>query len=137
MQSGGFAWVWMPSEKAFVSSAIQGIVIAMVFAFIVLLLATKNLVQASVSLLCVSIIIVWVVGIMVMKGWQLGVSESISVVILIGFSVDYVIHLSADYMHSSFQSRHDKIQQAYQEMGISILSGSITTFGSGAFLFGG
>ena len=26
MQSGGFAWVWMPSEKAFVSSAIQGIV---------------------------------------------------------------------------------------------------------------
>lgn len=137
MQSGGFAWVWMPSEKAFVSSAIQGIVIAMVFAFIVLLLATKNLVQASVSLLCVAIIIVWVVGIMVMKGWQLGVSESISVVILIGFSVDYVIHLSADYMHSSFQSRHDKIQQAYQEMGISILSGSITTFGSGAFLFGG
>ena len=137
MQSGGFAWVWMPSEKAFVSSAIQGIVIAMVFALIVLLLATKNLVQASVSLLCVAIIIVWVVGIMVMKGWQLGVSESISVVILIGFSVDYVIHLSADYMHSSFQSRHDKIQQAYQEMGISILSGSITTFGSGAFLFGG
>ena len=129
--------MWMPSEKAFVSSAIQGIVIAMVFAFIVLLLATKNLVQASVSLLCVAIIIVWVVGIMVMKGWQLGVSESISVVILIGFSVDYVIHLSADYMHSSFQSRHDKIQQAYQEMGISILSGSITTFGSGAFLFGG
>lgn len=72
-----------------------------------------------------------------MKGWQLGVSESISVVILIGFSVDYVIHLSADYMHSSFESRHDKMQQAYSEMGVSIMSGSITTFGSGAFLFFG
>jgi protein dispatched 1 len=102
LQSGGFAWVWMPSEKAFVSSAIQGIVIAMLFAFIVLLMATRNIVQATMSLVCVAIIIVWVVGIMVMKGWQLGVSESISVVILIGFSVDYVIHLSADYMHSSF-----------------------------------
>jgi len=42
---------------------------------------------------------------MQLQGWQLGVSESISVVILIGFSVDYVIHLSADYMHSSFSTR--------------------------------
>ena len=29
------------------------------------------------------------------------------------------------------------MQQAYEEMGISILSGCCTTFGSGAFLFGG
>jgi len=29
------------------------------------------------------------------------------------------------------------MQQAYSEMGVSILSGTITTFGSGAFLFGG
>ena len=29
------------------------------------------------------------------------------------------------------------MQQSYEEMGISILSGCITTFGSGAFLFGG
>jgi predicted RND superfamily exporter protein len=65
----------------------------------------------------------------------MGVSESISVVLLIGFSVDYVIHLSADYMHSSYKSRHDKMKQAYGEMGISILSGAITTFGAGCFVF--
>ena len=29
------------------------------------------------------------------------------------------------------------MQQSYEEMGISILSGCCTTFGSGAFLFGG
>ena len=72
-----------------------------------------------------------------MKGWALGTAESISVVILIGFSVDYVIHLSADYMHSPQKSRHDKMKQAYTEMGASITSGAITTFGSGVFLFGG
>lgn len=74
---------------------------------------------------------------MEMKGWKLGTAESISVVILIGFSVDYVIHLSTDYMHSSLQSRHSKMQQAYTEMGVSITSGAITTFGSGIFLYGG
>lgn len=137
MQTSGFAWAWMPSERAFVTSAIQGIIISMCFAFGVLLLATRNIIQSVLSLLCVTIIIISVVAIMAMKGWQLGVSESISVVILIGFSVDYVIHLSADYMHSSFRSRHDKMRQAFSEMGVSILSGTITTFGSGAFLFGG
>jgi predicted RND superfamily exporter protein len=74
---------------------------------------------------------------MVLKGWNLGVSESIAVVMLIGLSVDYVIHLSSDYMHSSYQSRNDKIKQAFGDMGVSILSGTITTFGSGAMLFGG
>jgi len=65
----------------------------------------------------------------------MGVSESISVVMLIVFSVDYIIHLSADYVHSPYKSRHDKMKQAYGEMGISILSGAITTFGAGCFCF--
>lgn len=37
------------------------------------------------------------------NGMQLGVSESIAIVVLIGFSVDYIIHLSADYMHSKYK----------------------------------
>ena len=74
---------------------------------------------------------------MVLKGWELGTIESISVVITIGFSVDYVIHLSNDYMHSSAESRHNKMKQAYTEMGVSILSGAITTFVAGIPLFGG
>lgn len=78
-----------------------------------------------------------VVCVMVLKEWELGTIESISVVITIGFSVDYVIHLSNDYMHSSAESRHDKMKQAYTEMGISILSGAITTFVAGIPLFGG
>ena len=111
--------------------------IATVFAFIILLAATGNIIQAFLSLLCVGIVIVSVLAIMQFQGWEIGVSESIAMVILIGFSVDYVVHLSADYMHSAHASRNDKMQQAYKEMGVSILSGSITTFGSGVFLFGG
>jgi predicted RND superfamily exporter protein len=50
----------------------------------------------------VIIVILSVVSIIVLKGWDLGVSESVAVVILIGLSVDYVIHLSTDYIHSTF-----------------------------------
>jgi predicted RND superfamily exporter protein len=90
----------MPSEAAFYESAISGIFMSMLFAFIILCIATRNLTQSIISIFCVITIVVSVVAIMVMKGWVLGTTESISVVIIIGFSVDYVIHLSADYMHS-------------------------------------
>lgn len=84
-----------------------------------------------------AIVIVSVLAIMQFQGWEIGISECIAMVVLIGFSVDYVVHLSADYMHSAHKSRNDRMKQAYQEMGVSILSGCITTFGSGVFLFGG
>lgn len=84
----------MASEKAFVTSAMSGIGIAMIFSFLILLMATRNIILAILSILCVSIVIVSVLAIMVLKGWELGVSESISVVILIGLAVDYVIHLA-------------------------------------------
>lgn len=68
-QMAPLAWVWMPSEQAFVSSAIQGMAIAIAFAFAILLLATWNIILAIYSILCVSIVIVSVVGIMHMLGW--------------------------------------------------------------------
>lgn len=89
------------------------------------------------SILSVIIVIVSVVAIMVFNGWELGVSESIAVVIMIGLSVDYVVHLAADYKHSVKPTRGEKIKQAYSEMGVSILSGTITTLGCGMALFGG
>ena len=70
-------------------------------------------------------------------GYEMGVAESVAIVIQIGLSVDYVVHLSTDYMHCPLQSRNDKMKTAFTQMGISIFSGTLTTFGSGAFLFGG
>ena len=60
-----------------------------------------------------------------------------AVVIMIGLAVDYVVHLAADYKHTVQTTRSNKIKQAYSEMGVSILSGTITTLGCGISLFGG
>jgi protein dispatched 1 len=132
-----FVWAWMASEEAFIRTAVQGMAIAILFAFLVLLIATHNLLLTLISVFCVAYVVVSVVAIMVLKDWQLGISECICVVILIGFSVDYIVHLGSDYIHSNLDSRMDKMRQAYQHMGISIMSGMITTTISGAFLFGG
>ncbi len=76
-------------------------------------------------------------AVMHLNNQELGTTESISIVVLIGFSVDYTVHLAADYTHSAQDTRHGKMRQALREMGVSILSGFLTTFGCGFFLFWG
>lgn len=82
-------------------------------------------------------IILSITAIIVCNGWEFGVSESVGIVVAIGLSVDYVVHLSAAYMHCPSNDRHTRMKEAYTEMGASIFSGTLTTFGSGFMLFGG
>ena len=100
----------MESERAFLESATTGMTAAVGFSFLILLVATGNILISVYAIISVSIVIVSVVAIMVFQGWELGVSESIAVVIMIGLAVDYVVHLAADYKHSVKPSRQDKIQ---------------------------
>lgn len=125
----------MPTEVMFVKSVIQGILIAIAFSFIIMMITTWNVLQSLIAILCVAMVISSITAIMTLNGQELGVSESISVVTLIGFSIDYILHYSADYIHSKEATRDLKMRQAYRHMGVSILSGFFTTFGSGSALF--
>jgi predicted RND superfamily exporter protein len=68
------------------------------------------------------------------RDWPMGTTESLACVVLIGFSVDYIIHYSAEYMHSKEETRDLKMRQSLRQMGVSIFSGFLTTFGAGIFL---
>jgi len=67
----------------------------------------------------------------------MGVAESIGTILVIGFSVDYVVHLAAHYVHSAAPERSARTTDSIGEMGISIFSGAMTTIGSACFLYGG
>lgn len=127
----------MQSEKAFFDGVIIGVAIAAACAFAILLLATRNVLISIYAIVTVIFIVMSVVAIMVLQGWQLGVSESIAMVIIIGFSVDYVVHLAAHYVHAAQPNRYERAHDSISAMGVSIFSGAITTLGSGVFLFGG
>lgn len=110
VQTGGVFWCWMESERAFLASATTGMSAAIGFSFLILLFATGNILLSLLAIISVAIVILSVVAIMVFQGWELGVSESIAVVIMIGLAVDYVVHLAADYKHSVKSTRGEKIQ---------------------------
>jgi hypothetical protein len=134
MWQGAFWWNIMNLQLEFVVNALEGILISLLFAFIVLCLATMNIVVASFATLAILMIIISVMAQIVMSGWNFGITESISVVIVVGFSVDYTVHLGSHYVHSPFQDKYRRTRFALSEMGVSIIGGAITTMGSAIFL---
>ena len=78
----------------------------MCFAFIILLIFTMNILIALYSIFSIGAIVTSVVAIMSLCGYKLGIAESIAVVILIGFSVDYVVHLANHYVESVFPDKY-------------------------------
>ena len=111
--------------------------VSMIAAFVIMILATGNIFITLYALVTIACIISCVVAIMVFRGYEVGASESIAMVVIIGFSVDYVVHLAAHYVHSEERKRFERSTEAVRDMGVSIFSGGATTFGAGIFLFGG
>ena len=82
----------------------------MLFSFVVLMVVTLNPLTSISAILSVTMVITSLITFMHWNGQQFGSDESISVVMLVGFAVDYVLHLSTDYMHSLSPSRNDKMR---------------------------
>jgi predicted RND superfamily exporter protein len=135
-QTAGVAWAWMASEGAFVDTAVNGLMIAGAFAFVALLLSTQNVVVSSVACFNIFGIVSSILGMIYMMGWEMGITESVSIVILVGFSVDYVVHLANSYQESHAEKRFERMSEALREMGISVTAGAVTTFGASLFLWG-
>jgi len=134
-QIADYFWAFIDGERALQEGALNGIVVSLSLAFVILILATMNIYIALYAIISVGCICSNMVAIMVFLDWQLGVSESIAMVIIIGFSVDYVVHLAAHYVHSSQSTRDGRATEAIRDMGVSIFSGGITTLGCGSFIY--
>lgn len=124
----------MIMEDAFVSNMQQGLMIGIFFSGFVLFVVTMNIIQTIFSVVSIAVVITSVLATTFLKDWPLGVAESCASVIVVGFAVDYVVHLSAHYVHSTELKRKDKMDESLRALGISILGGGITTLGAGIFL---
>ena len=71
-------------------------------------------------------------------GYELGIIESITMVIVVGLSVDYSVHLVHVYQDSENDDvfdREGRVKMSLERMGISVVSGVFTTFGAAMFLW--
>lgn len=56
-------------------------------------------------------------------GYEFAFVESVVVIMLIGLSVDYVVHLGHCFSHSIFKNRQIKTKEALSNLGSAILAG--------------
>lgn len=117
-------------------SAITGILIGLFSAFVVLIIATTNIIVGSLASLTISLITCCVLGTITMIGWKLGVLESLNLTLVVGLAVDYVVHLAEGYMHLVGQDRLTKVHHTLTHVGISVLSGACSTLGASVFMLG-
>lgn len=75
-------------------SAITGILIGLSSSFVVLVMATTNIIVGALASLTISLITCCVLGMITVIGWDLGVLESLNLTLVVGLAVDYVVHLA-------------------------------------------
>merc|ERR1712048_1223188 len=117
----------------------SGCAIALPIAFLVLLFSTRNVIVALYAVLSVAAIVLCVLGFCKSAmDWDLGIGEAIAGVIVIGYSVDYVVHLAHAYCeakHHGYTTRGERAEFAAKSMGLTVFFGALTTAGSGAVMF--
>lgn len=132
----GGVFTWMFTQKGLVDNVFSGLAICFPAAFIVLLLATHNLYLALCAITTVAGIVGCVLGVCKFyMDWGLGVAESIAAVIVIGFSVDFTVHLAHMYVESESETRGYRMSDSARTMGVTVLMGACTTMGAGTMLW--
>ncbi|EGD75300.1 hypothetical protein PTSG_06952 [Salpingoeca rosetta] len=124
-------------EDTLLRAAIVGIAASLSLAFVIIIVMTRDITLSVMSIISIGGVVVSLIALMVMLGWTLGLIESVCLTILVGLSVDYVIHLANAYRESHEVTRFSRVRDALVMMGISVLSASITTFLAGFVLFFG
>ncbi|CAE7664896.1 disp [Symbiodinium sp. CCMP2456] len=129
-----FAFHWFQVQDAMNSEVFDGIKLSLFLAFLVLLGATQNVFLALISVSCIVAIVSSVLAFAVCMDWKTSVSEAIIYVMVIGLSVDYVIHLGDAYLECPDESREDRVQFMVTKMGVSVISGAISSAGAAIFM---
>jgi len=121
-------------NEVLVDEAITGVVISMSIAWVVLVVATGNMIVGSLAALTISAVVLCVMACIPILGYKLGTLESIIMVMVPGMSVDYIAHLAEAYCQAPVKSRHGRVVHMLGTTGVSVVSGAVTTLGASLFL---
>ncbi len=130
-------------QTNFRDGAIMGGCLSMLFASIIVLIATRNWWMTMITMMGVSMVVLTTVGMMPTYGWTLGVIESICLTLCVGFSVDFTVHFGLSYLECNGDGRYGldsdkrtvtRTKHMLFEMGVSVFGGAVTTIGASSFL---
>ena len=138
---GGFqtspTWTLTETETELVDGAWTALTLSLVFAFVVLLGASRSVRLALLATISVGSSAASLLAAAALLGWTMGVIEAVCTMVLVGLSLDYVLHVAGAYVRTSgADGRRERAKGAVRAVGLSVVSGASTTVGAAAFLLG-
>jgi len=123
-----FDFWWYDTNGQMLSTAYSAAGIALACSALVILFSSRSVTLTVFSTLTIGYVLTSVTATLVAMGWTLGFLESICFAILIGVSVDFVIHFSHAYATLPGDAdRGRRTKYALIQMGPSILATATTT----------
>jgi len=127
-------WPYYVLQSVILIECFEGIFYALLFAFFVIVLATGNWLISIYATLVILGLVIDVMGFTVMQGYKLSVVEAVIYIMVVGMSVDYVVHLAEAYLHSGEVLREHAARRMLGIVGMAVISGAISTCGGIMFL---
>lgn len=126
----GVTFHWHDTNGSIQRSAYSGAGISLAASAGIVLLSSRSLVLTVFTTATIFYILVSVTTLLILFGWTLGFLESVCFSILVGVSVDFVIHFTHAYVHAfrGELSREERTKFAMVTMGPSVLATAGTTF---------
>ena len=135
-------WQYVETFDEVRATASLNLAASLALAFLVLLISTRDLVVSVLATTSIGSVVATVLGTMQLLGWSFGITVSICTTVLVGLSVDYTVHIANAYVNSGevggggSGGREARIRVALRRMGLSVISGAVTTIGAAVFLLG-
>lgn len=118
-----------------VSVSIQSAGASIACAFAVLVITNRDVRLSLVVVGVIALVVLCTISSVFAAGYPLGVNESILIILCVGLSIDYAVHLSHYYKHAQ-GDRYQRVEAAVTGVGIGVIGGAVTTIGAGLPLVG-
>jgi hypothetical protein len=125
-------WVRAETEKRLIVSTLICAAVSVVFALVMTSIFLWNVIL-SVYLIfgIVSVIICLAATMFGVIGWKFGAVEAIGLIVFVGFSVDYSLHMAESYHQSTAHKSVDKVKEGIRRTGGAVFASAVTSALSG------
>jgi len=131
-------WVLADTVDELKSAASLTVVYSLVLAFLVLFLCTLSVKIAAAATFCIASVVVYFVAFMALRGWRLGIIESVCVQIIVGLSIDYISHIAVAYVstHNQPMTKDERSLSALRTVGGAVAAGWFSSIAAALCLLG-
>jgi len=130
------SWELYPTLQAFLAGVFRSLIFTPLFCMGAVFAIVRDVAICYAALVSVVGMIILTMGLLYVIGTPLGPIESLALAVIIGVSIDYLIHLAFAYKNSLMQHRYYKSRAAMLARTNSIVSAALTTLCSVVPLLG-